>query len=113
VTIPATTIQDVVNGLRSADADQRTNSAEVVTDFPDSLTPEQAQELTAALVRAAIGEVDVDAREAQLHAVYILQAWNQLDPNLLRPVLALGTAPDLGPSERTYLQSLNEYVERS
>jgi hypothetical protein len=113
VTIPTATIQDVLKGLRSADADDRSNSAEVTTDFPESLTPDQARELTAALVRAAIGEVDVDAREAELHAVYILQAWNQLDPNLVRPVLALESAPDLGPSERTYLQSLREFVDRS
>jgi hypothetical protein len=113
VTIPAATIHDVLDGLRSPDAGARTNAAEVTTDFPDSLTPDQAHELTAALVRAAVGEVDVDAREAELHAVYILQAWNRLDPNVVRPLLALGSAADLGPSERTYLQSLNEFVEQS
>ena len=111
MTIPAATIQDVLNGLRSPVADERENWAEITTDFPDSLTPDQAQQLVAALVRAAVGEVDVDAREAELHAVYILQAWNRLDPNLVRPVLSLETAPDLGPSERTYLESLRTFVD--
>lgn len=113
MTIPSATIQEVLDGLRSPVADDRENSAEATTDFPDSLTPDQARELTAALVRAAVGEVDVDAREAQLHAVYILQAWNRLDPNTVRPVLALESAGDLGPSERTYLESLRAFVEKS
>lgn len=113
MTIPSATIQEVLDGLRSSRADDRENSAEVTTDFPDSLTPDQARELTTALVRAAIGEVDVDAREAELHAVYILQAWNRLDPNMVRPVLALESAADLGPSERTYLESLRAFVEAS
>ena len=111
MTIPAATTQDVLNGLRSPVADERENWAEITTDFPDSLTPDQALQLVAALVRAVVSEVDVDAREAELHAVYILQAWNRLDPNLVRPVLSLETAPDLGPSVRTYLESLRTFVD--
>jgi hypothetical protein len=56
---------------------------------------------------------DADDREAQLHAVYLLAAWNQLDPNAVRPLLTLESAPDVGPSERTYLQSLRDFVDNS
>jgi len=30
----------------------------------------------------------VDGHAGELHAVYILQAWNQLEPNAVRPLRA-------------------------
>lgn len=82
-TFPAASVRAAAEGLRSTQALERTQAAQAIADYYDTMTLDQIDELAPLLVEAALRESETEALAAELDALYLLTTYDTVDRTLV------------------------------
>jgi len=100
-------IEPLLTDLNEGGPEEREEASETIVDWLTTITAEEASELAAALVAAAVNEKTLAAKEAELNALGELAGHGLLTREALLPLAAL-ERPMPGATGREHLELLDE-----
>jgi hypothetical protein len=111
-TMPNTSsrIEPLLTDMNQGGPDEREEASETIIDWLTTITAEEASQLAAALVAAAVNEKTLAAKEAELNALGELASHGLLTREAVLPLAALGR-PMPGTTGREHLEFLDEKFE--